>query len=107
MYHPRDPATAAPVNTLQAVYAGKGLTLSEYTQLAQDSHCRMLDERLVRRSWQSECGSYAHQPQFEKMMGSRRAQRIPRTLEISLSQGAKWKALISTYIGTIPLSGDA
>jgi hypothetical protein len=26
---------------------------------------------------------------------------------ISLSQGAKWKALISTYIGTIPLSGEA
>jgi hypothetical protein len=23
------------------------------------------------------------------------------------SQGAKWKALISAYIGTIPLSGDA
>ena len=34
--------------------------------------------------------------------------RLPlRRLEISFSQGAKWKALISTYIGTIPLSGDA
>jgi hypothetical protein len=30
-----------------------------------------------------------------------------RRLEISFSQGAEWKALISTYIGTIPLSGDA
>src|SRR5580704_12064629 len=30
-----------------------------------------------------------------------------RLLEISFSQGAKWKALISTYIGTIPLSGEA
>jgi hypothetical protein len=30
-----------------------------------------------------------------------------RRLEISFSQGAKWKALISKYIGTIPLSGDA
>jgi len=28
-------------------------------------------------------------------------------LEISFSQGAGWKALISKYIGTIPLSGDA
>src|SRR5205085_3301180 len=28
-------------------------------------------------------------------------------LEISFSQGAEWKALISKYIGTIPLSGDA
>jgi hypothetical protein len=27
-------------------------------------------------------------------------------LEISLSQGVKWKALISKYIGTIPVSGD-
>ena len=26
---------------------------------------------------------------------------------MSFSQGAKWKALISAYIGTIPLSGDA
>jgi len=30
-----------------------------------------------------------------------------RRLEINFSQGAKWKALISKYIGTIPLSGDA
>jgi hypothetical protein len=30
-----------------------------------------------------------------------------RRLEISFSQGAEWKALISTYIGTIPLSTDA
>src|ERR1700730_3726581 len=30
-----------------------------------------------------------------------------RRLEISFSQGAEWKALISRYIGTIPLSGDA
>jgi hypothetical protein len=30
-----------------------------------------------------------------------------RRREISLSQGAKWNALISTYIGTIPLRGDA
>jgi CO/xanthine dehydrogenase Mo-binding subunit len=30
-----------------------------------------------------------------------------RRLEISFSQGAEWKALISTYIGTIPLSADA
>ena len=30
-----------------------------------------------------------------------------RRLEISFSQGAKWKALISMYIGTIPLSGEA
>ena len=30
-----------------------------------------------------------------------------KRLEISFSQGAEWKALISTYIGTIPLSGDA
>jgi hypothetical protein len=29
-----------------------------------------------------------------------------RRLEISLSQGAEWKALISRYIETIPLSGD-
>jgi len=27
-----------------------------------------------------------------------------RQLEISFSQGAEWKALISRYIGTIPLS---
>jgi hypothetical protein len=26
---------------------------------------------------------------------------------ISFSQGAEWKALISKYIGTIPLNGDA
>jgi hypothetical protein len=25
---------------------------------------------------------------------------------MSFNQGAKWKALISAYIGTIPLSGD-
>src|ERR1700738_1469111 len=31
----------------------------------------------------------------------------PRRLEIIFSQGAEWKALISKYIGTIPLSGDA
>jgi hypothetical protein len=30
----------------------------------------------------------------------------PRQRESSLSQGAKWKALINTYIGTIPVSGD-
>ena len=30
-----------------------------------------------------------------------------RRLEISFSQGAEWKALISKYIGAIPLSGDA
>jgi hypothetical protein len=30
-----------------------------------------------------------------------------RQLAISFSQGAEWKALISKYIGTIPLSGDA
>jgi hypothetical protein len=29
-----------------------------------------------------------------------------RRLEISFSQGAEWKALMSIYIGTIPLSGD-
>jgi hypothetical protein len=28
-------------------------------------------------------------------------------LLISLSHGAEWKALISTYIGTIPVNGDA
>jgi hypothetical protein len=28
-------------------------------------------------------------------------------LEISFSQGAAWKALMSTYIGIIPVSGDA
>jgi hypothetical protein len=34
--------------------------------------------------------------------------RVPlRWPETSLSQGAEWKALISKYIGTIPLSGDA
>jgi hypothetical protein len=31
----------------------------------------------------------------------------PRRREISFSQGAVWKALISRYIGTIPLKGDA
>src|SRR6266403_1224004 len=30
-----------------------------------------------------------------------------RRPEISFSQGAEWKALISKYIGAIPLSGDA
>jgi hypothetical protein len=30
-----------------------------------------------------------------------------RRLEISFSQGAEWKALISEYITTIPSSGDA
>jgi hypothetical protein len=30
-----------------------------------------------------------------------------RRPDISFSQGAEWKALISKYIGTIPLSGDA
>jgi hypothetical protein len=29
-----------------------------------------------------------------------------RRLKISFSQGAEWKALISKYIGTIPLSAD-
>jgi hypothetical protein len=33
--------------------------------------------------------------------------RARRRLAISFSQGVEWKALISTYIGTIPLSGDA
>jgi hypothetical protein len=33
--------------------------------------------------------------------------RAPRRrLESSLSQGARWKALINKYIGTIPPSGD-
>jgi hypothetical protein len=32
---------------------------------------------------------------------------VSRRREISFSQGAEWKALISKYIGTIPLSGDA
>src|SRR5260370_40734259 len=31
----------------------------------------------------------------------------PRRLDTSFSQGAEWKTLISKYIGTIPLSGDA
>ena len=30
-----------------------------------------------------------------------------RRLEISFSQGTKWKALISKYIGTMPPSSDA
>jgi hypothetical protein len=30
-----------------------------------------------------------------------------RQLVISLSHGAEWKTLISTYIGTIPVNGDA
>src|SRR5262245_13674427 len=30
-----------------------------------------------------------------------------RRLEISFSQGDEWKALISRYIGIMPLSGDA
>src|SRR3984957_14289738 len=30
-----------------------------------------------------------------------------RRLEISFSQGVQWKALISRYIGTIPVSGEA
>jgi hypothetical protein len=30
-----------------------------------------------------------------------------RRLEISLSQGVRWKALINKYIAAIPLSGDA
>ena len=30
-----------------------------------------------------------------------------RRPEISFSQGAEWKALISKYIRTIPLNGDA
>jgi hypothetical protein len=30
-----------------------------------------------------------------------------RRLEISFSHGGEWKALISKYIGTIPVSGDA
>ena len=30
-----------------------------------------------------------------------------RRLAISFSQGAEWKALMSTYIETIPVSGDA
>lgn len=34
--------------------------------------------------------------------------RVPfRRREISFSQGAEWKTLISKYIGTIPFSGDA
>ena len=37
--------------------------------------------------------------------GSRPAGTL-RRLETSFSQGAKWKALISMYIGTIPVSGD-
>src|SRR5713226_4100959 len=32
---------------------------------------------------------------------------VLRRDEISFSQGAEWNALISKYIGTIPLSGDA
>ena len=35
-----------------------------------------------------------------------RIRALLRRLEISFSQGAEWKALISKYIGTIPLSGD-
>src|SRR6185369_17932562 len=31
----------------------------------------------------------------------------PRRPEISFNHGAEWKALISRYIGTIPLSGEA
>jgi hypothetical protein len=31
---------------------------------------------------------------------------MPGRLEISLSQGAKWKALINKYIRNIPVSGD-
>ena len=33
------------------------------------------------------------------------ARSVP--LEISLSQGAEWNALISAYIGIMPVSGDA
>lgn len=40
-------------------------------------------------------------------MGLNHARRVPfPRLEISFSQGGEWKALISEYIGTIPLSGD-
>src|SRR6185369_3161596 len=52
-------------------------------------------------------------PRMDLRSGTRhRAQvqdrRAPlRRLEISLSHGAEWTALISRYIGTIPLSGDA
>jgi hypothetical protein len=33
--------------------------------------------------------------------------QAPRRPQISFSQGAEWKALISRYIGTIPPTGDA
>jgi len=38
----------------------------------------------------------------------RQARQVPlRQLAISLSHGAKWKVLISRYIGTIPVNGQA
>jgi hypothetical protein len=42
--------------------------------------------------------SFAHGPE---------SRIVVRRDEISFSQGAEWNALISKYIGTIPLSGDA
>jgi hypothetical protein len=41
------------------------------------------------------------------VQGPRDDRRAPRRWrDMSFSQGAEWKALISTYIRTIPLNGD-
>jgi hypothetical protein len=45
--------------------------------------------------------------QLDSPVMSRHGRAPFRRLKTSLSQGAEWKALISKYIGTIPLSGDA
>jgi len=47
---------------------------------------------------------YRQRPWYKPICDDRRA--ALRRREISFSQGAEWNALISAYIGAIPLSGD-
>src|SRR6185437_4584290 len=47
---------------------------------------------------------YRQRQWYKPIRDDRRA--MLRRREISFSQGAEWNALISTYIGTIPLGGD-
>src|SRR5258708_15699686 len=60
------------------------------------------------RRWANSSRQKTRQWLIQSTSGASRFGRAPLgRLEISFSQGAEWKALISKYIGTIPLSGDA
>src|SRR5262245_49615299 len=79
------------------------MTAKPYIRAAKAATSAAVADRCLPARWVP--GRLRHRSIWRTPDQDRRARL--RRLEISFSQGAEWKALISKYIGTIPLSGDA